>query len=189
MIEPQQPSDGQRQVDAAVRQHQIDLAAAQARTPGDWFDIYDSIVVHAAKTTMEQNGESGLAAERLRDRDTQAKRVRADFEAHGLPLAEDIEIEGGPQIVYDQHGIPQVVGWPNGHWIRFHWPDGSQLEFRGYKALIAFAFIQWWIPFHLQFQALSDPTKQAAPKTRIVNPGEADWNSYMQAKRKELGNS
>lgn len=158
--------------------------AAQARRPGEWIDIYSEIVEHNVKTTMEAHGDGATALERLKERRTHVRFIRAAFEEHGLPLSDDVEIEGGPQVDYNQLGLPTRVIWPSGEWIRFFWPDGSKIEFRGEKAWISYAFMQWWSGYHVMFLQLTDPTA-IKPKTRIIEPHSAEWLSYMEAKRKD----
>lgn len=169
----------------ALIQHEARVAAAKARTPGDWFDIYHSIVEHAVKTTMEANGEGALALERLRDRRTQARDVRHVLESHGMPLSEEIEIEG-PYVTHDERGIPTQVSWPQGQWLRLHWPDHSKVEFRGPRAWVALGFIMWWEQFHQQFKALEDPSAPApVAKRRLIEPNSPEWKSYFGAKAKD----
>ncbi len=164
--------------------------ALEARTPGDWFDIYQGIVEAGVVDTMERNGEGGLATERLADRRPDAKQVRAAFVSHGLPITEAIEVEGGPLIQYDDNGAPMRVEWPRGEWIRFFWPNGPPLEFRGKRAWIAFAFIQWWLQAQDQHKQLTDPTRpKPAGKKRIIERGSPEWQAYFDAKRKDLGNN
>jgi hypothetical protein len=166
-------------------QHQAMVAGAKARTPGDWFDIYNSIVEHGVKTTMESNGEGALAAERLRERKGAAKEVRHILESHGMPLSEAIEIEG-PYVTNDERGITTQVSWPQGQWMRLHWPDHSTVEFRGAKAWVALGFIMWWEQFHQQFKALEDSkAPQPVVKRRLIEPNSPEWKNYFGAKARD----
>lgn len=158
--------------------------AAQARRPGEWIDIYSEIVEYNVKTTMEAHGDGATALERLKERRTHVRYIRTAFEEHGLPLSEDIEIEGGPIVEQDPSGLPTKVLWPSGEWIRFHWPDGSKIEFRGAKAWTAYTFIRWWDSYHTMFKQLTDPTSVKS-KTRIIEPHSPEWQRYMDAKRKD----
>jgi xanthine/CO dehydrogenase XdhC/CoxF family maturation factor len=153
--------------------------AATARDAGEWFDIYTEIVEQAVKRTLESAGEGHLVLERLADRRAAATVVRREFQAHGLPLSEDIDVEG-PLVTPDPMGFLTNVSWPRGQWVRFIWPDQSKLEFRGMKAVVALAFIMWWENFHLQFQAMHD--KNAPQKRRVILPHTPEWDRYMAAK-------
>lgn len=175
-------------LDAANAAHSemIQARAAEARSPGEWFDIYCEVVEFNVKTTMEAHGDGALALEKLRERRTHAKVIRAEFERSGLPLSEDIEIEGGPVVHQSPLGLPTRIEWPSGMWIRFILVDGTKIEFRGEKAWTAYTFIRWWDSYHQRFLQLTDPTAAAAaskPKTRIIEPHSPEWLRYMAAKR------
>jgi hypothetical protein len=165
-------------------------AGLLARTPADWFDIYQSIVEHGVKTVLESAGEGGQVLDRLRPWRSDAKVVKREFQAHGLPLSDEVEIEG-PLVIPDVNGFLTTVKWPRGLWVTFFWPDKSKLTFRGDKALVALGFIMWWSGFHLQYVAMQDPNspkeqerRARAPKKRLIEPGSPEWDAYFAAKKR-----
>ncbi len=181
MTEPLVPN--QDHANAAHAQ-KMQALAAEARRPGEWLDIYSEIVEYNVKTTMEAHGDGQVALEALRERRGHIKHIRTALEEHGLPLSEDVEIEGGPHVEQDQFGLPTKVIWPGGEWIRLCWKDGSKVEFRGAKAWTAYTFIRWWASYHQMFLQLTDPGS-AKPKSRIIEPHSPEWVKYMEAKRKD----
>ncbi len=171
-----------------AHEEQIAALASKARSAGEWVDIYTEVVEYNVKTTMEANGDGLRALEVLKERRPLVRYIRTAFEEHGLSLSEDIEIEGGPVVETAVTGLPTKILWPSGEWIRFHWPDGSKLEFRGAKAWTAYTFIRWWESYQQRFKQLTDPTS-VKPKTRLIEPHSPEWQRYMDAKRKDQGHS
>ncbi len=168
--------------DAANEAHAQKMHAlgAQARTPSEWFDIYTETVEFMVKTTMEAHGDGALALERLRERRHHAKTVRSELESHGMPLSEEVQIEG-PIVSHDERGIPSQISWPAGEWIKLYWPDGSKLQFAGPKALIALGFVMWWESYHTMFKQLTDPSS-VKPKSRLIEQYSPEWHRYMDGK-------
>jgi hypothetical protein len=177
-MEPQPQDLSEAQLQERARE-----AGLLARTPAEWFEIYQEITEHGVRTILEKAGDGHRVIELLSPWRADAKVVKREFQAHGVPLDEEIEAEGPVPI------SPVEVHWPRGLWVTFHWPDRSHLTFRGNKAIIAWGFIDWWTGFQMQFQAMQDPNspkeqaRQAkAPKTRLIEPGSPQWNAYFAAK-------
>lgn len=159
----------------------IMVKAALARTPGEWFDIFEEVTTHHVVKTMESHGDS--AVDVLHDWKDDKIAVRREFMAHGLPLTEEIEIEGpvqDPSRPTDQTAIL----WPAGQQLTIHWPDGSTLMFRGRKALIAFSFILWWDSFQSAFKVSTG--QQIGGQSRVIEPGSPEWNEYYRRKNADL---
>lgn len=155
-------------------QQRIALKATLARDAGEWFDIFEEVTTHHVVKTMEAHGDSPIDV--LNDWKDDKIAVRRELVAHGLPLSEEIEIEGpvqDPSRPTDQTAIL----WPMGQQLTIHWPDGSKLEFRGRKALIAFSFIIWWDSFQSAYKIPNAPEK-----TRMIKPGSKEWDDYYRAK-------
>jgi hypothetical protein len=179
MPDPIIPDDQARLV---LHQKAVEAKAAEARTPGDWFDIFTGIVTFGVKSTLEGMGRGAEAAEKLRDQQPYWREVRRVFEDHGLPLSESVEWEG-PHVFPDQFGFPTNVEWPLGEWVKFYWPEEKKkpLEFRGQYALVAVSFIIWWTNFNMVHKTMGGVTEDA--KRRIIKPGEDEWKRYMTAKK------
>ena len=134
---------------------------------------------------MEQNGAGDKVLEAIKPwRDSFAV-VKRELQAHGMPLSEDIEVEG-PTMGHTTSGIPVVVAWPTGVWVRFIWPDQSRISFRGHDAQVAVTFWIWWADFQDVHMKQMDIAKDAQAKTRIILPGSAESQAYHDAKRKDL---
>lgn len=173
----------------AAHKTRVDLAAAQARTPGEWLDIFQSIVEHSVKTTMEANGEGTKVLESLSETRTSLRRVRDRFEEHGLPILEAIDIEG-PLVTPDALGGMTNISWPRGEWVKLYWPARTDfLEFRGHQALVAVSFIMWWSSFQAlaeqqNAQLLGKPEPEGIK--RMVEPGSPEWDRYFAGKAADL---
>lgn len=167
----------------------MQLKAAEARTPGDWVDIFQSIIEQSVKTTMETNGDGKLVLEKLAESRTSIAAVRERFMAHGLPLLEDVEIEG-PEVSHDAMGYLTKLEWPRGEWVKFFWPGRTGcLEFRGHKALTALSFIMWWENFHQTAQQWDNQLKGKSEPEQIVRqiaPGSPEWVKYYAEKAADL---
>ena len=183
--------DPQAAAAASFAEHKtrVDVAAAQARTPGEWIDIFQSIIEHSVRTTMEANGDGGKVLEQLSESRTSMRRVRERFEEHGLPILDGIDIDG-PQIMPDALGALTNISWPRGEWVKFYWPNRTDwLEFRGHQALVAVAFIMWWS----SFQALAEQQNaqllgKPAPEgiRRMIEPGTPEWDNYWAGKAADI---
>jgi hypothetical protein len=169
-------------------QARVELAAAEARTPGEWVDIYQSVVEFGVQSTLEASGEGGQVLEKLAEPRAAFKQVKHKFQSHGLPLSEELEFEGPCLHLDEQTGMDIGVTWPQGRWVRFFWPDKSTLEFRGYQALVAFTFIRWWAQFAKlhQAQAAAASGAPAAAPARIIEPGSPEWQRYYSAKHVDM---
>ncbi len=166
----------------ALRQELAYARTAAARTIGEWFDAYCDEVEYAVKSTMEENGDGHLVLDALAPRRASSKAIRAELEQRDLTFSDEMELEGGPLVQLDEHGVVARMEWPQGEWIRLFWPDGSKLEFRGHRALVVFAFIEFWKSRQQLYKHLTDPTSNK-PKTRIIEPFTPEWNAYMKAKK------
>ena len=179
----------QNQSEAEIMERAREMGVL-ARTPADWFEIFQEVTEHGVKSVLESAGEGDQVLERLRPWRADAKVVKREFQAHGMMLSDEIECEG-PVVTPDVHGFLSQVAWPRGLWVTFHWPDRSKLAFRGTKAIMALGFIMWWSNFHAQFVALRDATspkeqqRAKAPKRRMVEPGSPEWNAYFAAKAQD----
>lgn len=166
-----------------------ELEAAKARSPGEWFDIYHHIVETGVRHTLEMSFADTMgSAQREHHRIMKAQEpysihVRRKFEAHGLPLTEDIEYEG-PRVAHDEAGVPHIVAWPRGVWIEFYWPvegpRGAKLRFEGQSAITALGFIQFWTGFQQRAQAMAG--REKGEKTRLITPGSDEYVAYLTAK-------
>ena len=155
--------------------------AALARSVGDWWDIFEEISTHQVVKTMEAHGDSAVDA--LKDWKDDKITVRREFVAHGLPLTEEVEVEGpmqDPSRPTDQTAIL----WPMGQQITLFWPDGSKLHFRGRKALIAFTFVLWWDGFQSAYKI--NMGQQEEQQSRLIAPGSAEWDEYYKRKNADL---
>jgi len=186
--EPSQFEQAESASRAMEHQARVELAAAEARTPGDWVDIYESVIEYAVKSTLEANKMGHLVLEKLAEPRAAFKIVKHRFQSHGLPLSESLEFEG-PQLHMDeQTGLDVGITWPHGRWVRFYWPDKSSLEFRGYPAMVAITFIRWWDQFaklHQQQQRALMGKQDDAPR-RLIEPGSPEWDRYYAAKHEDM---
>lgn len=186
--------DADRDLRHTVEQTQLHqeamLRAALARTAGEWFDIFVDITSAGVRQTLELSLPPGEATAEFDRKMTEQKpyfrAVRADFESHGLPLTDEIEIEG-PEVRLDAAGMPHIVEWPRGVWIEFIWPQagskGDRLRFMGQKAIVALAFIQWWTSFHTVAQRMAGI--EGNEQRRIIDPNSPEYKSYFAAKAKD----
>ncbi len=161
-------------------QQRIAMKAALARDAGEWFDIFDEVVTSYTVKTMEAHGDS--AVDVIKDWKDDRAAVRREFVAHGVPLTDEIEVEG-PAPDPSRPTDPTALLWPMGQQATFIWPDGSKLAFRGRKALIAFSFVRWWAEFHNTYKV---GPAQVEEKHRIVAPGSAEWNEYYRRKNEDI---
>lgn len=177
--------------EARREEHQMrmHLAAATARSPGEWIDIFQQVVEFSVKSTMEEHGDGDKVLDRLSDTRTSLRAIRIRFEEHGLPLLEDIETEG-PDVFPDAQGNLTNVSWPRGEWVKFYWPGRNDcMEFRGHKALVALCFIMWWVTFQKTAKQWADQILGKGPvegERRMIEPGTPEWNSYWAAKKADL---
>jgi hypothetical protein len=164
------------------------LAEASARSAEEWFDIFKEIVATGVRQSLERNGDGiVLFDQKMAEQKPFWAKVRADLVAHGLPLSEDVEIDG-PDVSRDASGAPHIVEWPRGMWVVLHWPEegrSSSLRFEGHCALIALGFLLWWGDFHSQAKQLEG--KAETPVSRIVDPKSAEYRQYMAGKAADLG--
>jgi hypothetical protein len=191
MDHPRAPSASEQAASAAraiEHQGQVELAAAAARTPEEWVDIYQSVIEFAVKSTLEASKMGHEVLERLAEPRAALKQIRHKFQSHGLPLSESLEFEGPELHIDEKTGHDIGITWPQGRWVRFHWPDKSSLEFRGYTAFVAIMFIRWWSQFamlHQQQAAALAGTTPAAP-SRLIEPGSPEWDRYYSAKHADM---
>jgi hypothetical protein len=159
------------------------VASAQARTPGEWLDIYRSIVEQGVRQVLEENDAGGVELScRLKAIAPHFDRVRSGFESHGLPLLEDIEVEGG-RILTNPNGIDEglIFDDPSAPEVRFYWPgEGSNpkpLCFQGQTGIVALTFIRWWVGFHQV--AIKQAGQEKVATSRIIQPGSNDYLRYL----------
>ncbi len=191
-LNPGAESDEQRRLRHTVEddqaRHKADLAAAVARTPGEWFDIFTAISFPMVKREMERVGmvDPGAYEAKMAEHIPFYQKVRAILNAHGLPLNEEVEFEG-PQVERDVLGQMHNVTWPRGAWIELHWPGNKSemLRFEGRCASVALEFILWWDGFHQL--AMHMDGKDATEKARVVDPNSADYRRYISGKKEALG--
>lgn len=164
---------------------QAKVRGAEAKSPKDWMDIFQAITESSVKASMEQNGQGDRVLETLRPWRASFPNVSRELQAHGMPLTEQIEVEG-PQIGRTTSGLPVVDAWPTGVWVKFHWPDHSSLGFKGQDALVAVTFWMWWVDFQDVHMKQLGLAKDAEQKTRLILPGSAESRAYQDAKRKDL---
>jgi hypothetical protein len=164
------------------------LKRAEAKTASDWIDIFQEVIEHAVRTTMEENGDGKNVLEKLEPSRTAFRAIKARFNDHGLPLLDALEVEG-PLVVSNRLGYDDVT-WPLGEWVRFYWPGRTDhLEFRGHQALVAMAFIMWWSQFQRTAQQWSDQLagkEEKQGRTRAIEPGSPEWNQYFAMKNADL---
>lgn len=195
MNDPHKPlgpvQDDERAIRHAAEQDRIKAAAklkaAEAKTAGDWFDIFISIVESSVQQVSELSGTpQEQYSATLREQASYNKVVRRKFEEHGLPLTDEIDFEG-PDVQSDALGMPHNVTWPRGAWIEFFWPSqgrrGERLRFEGQYALTALAFIQWWIGFNQVGMHMAGKTPIEKP--HVVAPGSNEYLDYIEAKKKD----
>ncbi len=167
---------------------QTDLAAAKARTPGEWFDIFTAISFPMVKRELERQGRTdpGEYDQVMAEHLPFYKKVREILNTHGLPLTEELEIEG-PQMQRDVLGQMHDVTWPRGVWLELMWPESKaqMLRFEGRCASVALEFILWWDGFH--HAAMHAEGKTFAEKARLVDPNSADYKRYIIGKREAEG--
>ncbi len=164
---------------------QAKVRGAEAKNAKDWMDLYQEITEHSVKVTMEQNGAGDQVLEHLKEWRPAFAHVSRELNAHGLPLTEEIELEG-PIMGLTNTGLPIIESWPLGVQVKFHWPDGSKLHFKGNAAIVAVTFWMWWVNFqdvHKQQIGIAD---KAEKRSRIILPGSLESQAYGDAKRKDL---
>ncbi len=190
-LHPTESDDDRRlrhQAEDAVRKAAIDLAAANARTPGEWFDIFTTVGFSMVKREMERIGmvDPGAYEKKIAEHLPFYQKVREVLNAHGLPLTEEIEIDG-PLVEADALGQMHNVSWPRGAWIELHWPGNKSemLRFEGRAASVALEFILWWDGFHQMGMHMAG--KDPIERSRIVDPNSADYHRYITGKREALG--
>lgn len=187
-------SAGAERAAAEVRhQMHVQLKTAEARTPGDWIDIFQEIVEFTVRTTMEEHGEGSQVLEKLEPTRSAIKQVRARLMEHGLPLLENIDIDG-PDIRPDAMGCLTNVSWHRGQWVKLCWPHHKDvLEFRGQQALVALSFVMWWSNFHQTAKQwdtqLQGGQAAVAGARRMIEPGSPEWVRYFTAKQADQGGS
>ena len=189
MDHPRAPSASEQAASAAraiEHQGRVELAAAAARTPEDWVDIFQSVIEFSVKSTLEASGMGGEVLERLAESRSAFKVVRSRFQSHGLPLSESLEFEGPSLHIDEKTGMDIGITWPQGRWVRFFWPDKSTLEFRGYPAFVAITFIRWWSQFALLHRAQAAAMDGREAKARVIEPGSPEWDRYYSAKNADM---
>lgn len=162
------------------------VRGAEAKTPKDWMDIFQEITEHSVKVTMEQAGDGDKVLDRLREWRPAYAHVARELNAHGMPLSEEVELEG-PRMGH-VNGLPIVEEWPYGVQLKMHWPDGSHLHFKGNAAIVAVTFWIWWVNFqerHLTQMGIAKTAQENSK--RILLPGSAESAAYNDAKRKDQG--
>jgi len=176
------PFSVDREAAKVVHDKAVALKAALARDAGEWFDIFEEIVVFGMKDVLESTGQGFSVVEKLKEQQPYFAKVRRELVAHGLPITEDVDWEG-PETFTDSMGNPNNVTWPRGEWIKLYWPDGSMLEFRGQAALTALSFIMWWANFTKATSAIVG--QDQVETKRMVQPGSPEWNSFFSAKKRD----
>lgn len=157
----------------------LDARAAAARTPGEWFDVFEAMVRQGVMSTAKAHGDEAKAEQGMAEMQPYIKHVRSVVESHGLTLAEDIDIEG-PVPLFGHSNVMVGVEWPLGQWIKLFFQDKSVIEFRGQHALVAFSFFSWFGTFRQPFELLSGTTENQ--ERRVIMPGSPDWASYMKGR-------
>lgn len=160
------------------------VRGAEAKSPKDWMELFREITEHSVKTMMEANGQGGQVLQQLAPWRGSFVVVSQRLNAHGMPLSEEIEVEG-PIIGRTANGLPIVDEWPTGVWVKFHWPDRSFVGFKGNDAIVAVSFWMWWADFQHVHMKQMDIAKVAEGKTRLILPGSAESIQYHQAKRED----
>lgn len=168
-----------RAAEEASMMERVMIKAAQARSTGDWFDIFDEITNHHVVATMEAHGDSAVDA--LKDWKDDRIAVRREFVAHGTPLSEEVEIEG-PEHDPARPADQTAILWPNGQQLTIHWPDGSRLVFRGRKAVVALSFLLWWQGFQASYKIGMGRAGELGGQSRIIAPGSAEHESFYKGK-------
>jgi len=168
---------------------QADIAAAKARTPGEWMDIFFAISHQMVRHTAEAQGGEELvkiAEHRWDEREPYHKKVRGMFETHGLPFTEAMEYEG-PLIEKDVLGVRNNVSWPRGAWLEMRWPENKAetLRFEGTCAVVAIEFLLWWETLHGVGMHMDG--KDAPEQSRMVDPNSPEYQRYLEGKRLGLG--
>lgn len=164
---------------------QAKVRGAEAKSPKDWMELFREITEHSVKVTMEGNGAGDRVVDALKDWRPSYVRVARELEAHGMPLTEEIELEG-PTMGTTTTGLPIVEQWPMGVQVKFHWPDGSMLHFKGNDAMVAVAFWMWWVNFQDVHRQQIGLANHAEKRSRIIMPGTPESIAYGDAKRKDL---
>lgn len=166
---------------AAIEQAKV--KAAEAKSAKDWMDLYQEITESSVKSIYEAEGNGHRVLEALEPWRPCYKRVGIELQAHGLPLSEQIEVEG-PIMGNTRTGLPVIDGWANGKVeATFHWPDRSKLTFRGRDALVAVTFWMWWVNFQDVHNQQLGVAQAAEQRTRLILPGSPDSLSYHAAKK------
>lgn len=162
---------------------QAKVRAAEARTPREWMELFQEITESSVKTIQENEGLGHKVLEVLEPWRPSYRRVSEALQSHGMPLTEEIEVEG-PIMGTTRSGLPVVDGWHGGHPnVTFHWPDKSKLHFRGRDALVAVSFWMWWVHFQEVHNQQLGIAKNAEMRTRLILPGSPDSVSYHAAKK------
>jgi hypothetical protein len=179
----QNPLEGEGEALTAARMRQLheraeSLRVAEKRDAGEWFDIYTGIIREGVIDIASKHGDKQKAEDNLRDQSSYFADVRREFVAHGLPIAEDIELEGGYPVYEKEYLVG--VEWPFGQHLTVVWPDQSKLVFKGQRALIAFGFVHWFVGFQTPYRIQAG--QDLAGKSRIIDPNSPEYASYMRGR-------
>lgn len=153
----------------------IEARTAEARTPAEWFDIFEAIIRHGVMSTAKAHGDVKKAEAGMAEILPHIKHVRDTIHSHGLSLAEDIDMEG-PEPLFGQGNVMIGVEWPMGQYIKLFWQDKSVIEFRGQNALVAFSFFSWYGTFRQPYEQLSGV--QENYERRVIMPGSSEWTAF-----------
>jgi hypothetical protein len=152
------------------------MRAANAKSVRDWVDIYLEVIVRVMEQSKASNMETkGVVWERFTgETRPRLRRIAHEFDSRGLVLSDELDISG-----VTPHPISGKPLWEDAThpWVVFHWED-RQVAFYGAEAPSALHFILWWQQHGLPLR------RPRAPKSRIINPGEAEHSAYFDAKRR-----
>lgn len=160
------------------------VRAAEAKTPKEWMELFQAVCEHSVKTTMEQQGDGHKVLDQLAPWRSGFTNVARELQAHGMPLTDRVEVTG-PQMGHTKSGIPVVDAWPQGVWVKFHWPDESVVKFTGNDAIVAVSFWTWWCDFQVVHEKQMGISRISETASRLILPGSPDSLNYHNAKRQD----
>jgi hypothetical protein len=154
------------------------MKIAVAKTVRDWMQIYIETIARSMESEAMQDQLHGVVFEQFKNETRpRLNRILAEFEAAGLDLHDDIEVQGVEIKNYQMQWFA-----PKAPWVIFFWPDGRKLKFQGLDAASAVGFFWFWQTHQIPF------APPQGGQRRIIVPGSAEEQAYFRAKTEDLRN-
>lgn len=151
------------------------LRVAAARTVADWMNIYIEVVLRTLEKITGEEIQGQLYEKFRGETIPRLRRIVRDFEAAGLTIYDEIEVEGihlipGHRPLWEDPSRPEA---------KFIWPDGSELRFQGESAISAVGFFEFWAKHQIPITGVKGGQR------RIITPGSTEEQSYFTAKERD----